>query len=1049
MKIKLKKNKLKKIIPLALALSSAFCCCSVANAQSLEERIDQILSKMTTEEKILQLHQEGSFNTQDNTRLNIPGFIMADGPHGVRDGSATAFPVGIAVTATWDKEIAERLGAAMGKEFRGKGKHQALGPAMDLDRDPRNGRSAESGGEDPFLDAQITTSVVKGIQSTPCIATIKHYNTNHRENGRFTNNIIVSQKMLMDFYGLYFRTAVQQGGAFSVMNAYTLVNSQKSAESKNLLTTILREKWGFPYYVVSDWNSIWNSENAIKAGCDICMGSDNYKNDLPGLVKSGAVPISVLDEAVRRVLRTKIVSGMLDYYPSGDPSDVNSKEHQALCLEAARKVMILLKNQSNILPLNKTSVRSIALIGPSAAVAQIDGSGSAYVTPFYSISPKAGLENKIGSSKIFYAKGCDINSTDTSGFAYARQIAASADVVIYCGGLDAAQEGEGFDRVGSTTDLPGRQQDLINSLAKVNKNIVAAIYSGGVCGLNRSIDNIRGLIYAFYPGQEGGNALADVIFGDYNPGGKLPVTMPKSDSQLPAWNDNFTDDYGGGYFWYDQLNYTPQFPFGYGLSYTTFSYSNISLSSSSVQLGQPVNVSVEVTNTGLKQGEEVVQLYLTAPAVSLDSPLKQLRGFKRISLEPGQKQTVTFTLTNDEFYYYKDKDSSFAVAPGTYTVKVGGSSDNLPMTADFQIIDGAKKPDLLITGIRMVPRYPVKGEKVQFLATVKNQGTGATVSGSPVKVSFLVNGKLVNTSVNYSKSIPAGGMALIAADGGGQSETYQWNADSIGTYKIEAKADYTNSVDECVEDNNNLIAEFSVYPKPAANLALKKTVTATSMESTSLSALNAVDGNQSTRWSSEFKDPQYITVDLGSSFKVTQVVLRWENAYGKEYEIQSSLDGVNWTVLKHEYNSDGGIDKIDCSSQARYVRMYGIKRATEWGYSLYEFEVYSADILSDVKTDKDIKPLNKFALNGNYPNPFNPSTSISYEVGELSDVKLEIYNLIGQQVATLVNLQQPAGKYQVQWDGKDNKSTYVPSGVYLCRMQAGKFSQTKKLLLIK
>jgi hypothetical protein len=757
--------------------------------------------------------------------------------------------------------------------------------------------------------------------------------------------------------------------------------------------------------------------------------------------------LSVIDEAVRHVLRTKIVSGMMDYYPEGDPSDVNSKEHQALCLEAARKVMILLKNQDNILPLNKTSVRSIALIGPSAAVAQIDGSGSAYVTPYYSISPRIGLENKIGSSKIFYAKGCDINSNDTSGFAYARQIAASADVVIYCGGLDAVQEGEGFDRVGSSIDLPGRQQDLINTLAKVNKNIVAVIFSGGVCGLNRSIDNIKGLIYAFYPGQEGGNALADIIFGDYNPGGKLPVTMPKSDSQLPAWNDNFTDDYGGGYFWYDQLGYTPQFPFGFGLSYTTFSYSNISLSSSNIQYGQPVTINVDVTNTGPRAGEEVVQLYLTSPATSLDSPLKQLRGFKRIALEAGQRSTVRFTLTNDEFYYYKD--SSFAVAPGSYSVHVGGSSDNLPLSANFQISDGTKKPDLLITGIRMVPRYPVKGQKVQFLATVKNQGTGATMSGTPVRLSFLVNGRLVNTSGSYTKSIPAGGMALIAADGGGPSDTYQWNADSMGTYKVEAKADYTNSVDECIEDNNNLITEFSVYPKPLVNLALKKTVTVTSMESSSLSGLNAVDGNQSTRWSSEFKDPQYITVDLGSSFKISQVVLRWESAYGMEYEIQSSVDGVNWTVLKHEYSGDGGIDKIDCSIEARYVRMYGIKRATEWGYSLYEFEVYSTDVPSEVRSDKYIKTVNKFALNGNYPNPFNPSTSISYEVGELSDVKIEIFNLIGQQVATLVNYPQTAGKYQVRWDGKNNNNTYVPSGVYLCRMQAGKFLQTKKLLLIK
>ena len=464
---------------------------------TIEDRINSLINQMTLQEKIEQLHKEGGFNTSDNTRLGIPGFIMADGPHGVRDGFATCFPVGIAMAATWDVNLVSRIGRATGKEFRGKGKHQALGPCMDLCRDPRNGRSPESGGEDPFLCGQITTALIKGIQSTACIATAKHFNCVNKQNNRHNNDVTITQRMLMEHYGLNFRNAVQMGGLFSVMNAYNLINGEKCAQNFNLLSTVLRDNWGFPFYVVSDWGSIWNSQAAITAGCDICMGSDHYQNDLLNLVEGGIVSESVIDEAVKRVLKTKLFAGMLDYYPPGDGSDVNSLEHQQLSLEAGRKCIVLLKNKDNILPLDKNSLDTIAVIGPSANVAQLDGSGSSYVTPFYSVSPRAGIENKVGNNKVFYTKGCDINSSDTSDFANATHLAASADVVIYFGGLDASQEGEGFDRVGGSTALPGKQNQLINQLAVANNNIIVVLESGGICSVNNFIDNIKGLLYAF------------------------------------------------------------------------------------------------------------------------------------------------------------------------------------------------------------------------------------------------------------------------------------------------------------------------------------------------------------------------------------------------------------------------------------------------------------------------------------------------------------------------------------------------------------------------
>ena len=993
---------------------------------------------MTTEEKILQLHQEGSFNTADNTRLGIPGFVMADGPHGVRDinGSyATSFPVGIGMASMWDVDLAQQIGVAMGKEFRGKRKYQALGPCLDIDRDPRNGRSPETGGEDPYLCAQITTAVVKGIQSTPCIATIKHYNANHRENGRTTNNITAARRVLNEPAGLAFRTAIQQGGAMSVMNAYNKINGEYCAENYTLLTSILRTQWGFPFYVVSDWGSITNSERAIKAGCDICMGSAMYQYDLPSLVSSGVVSDTVLNNAVRHVLRTKIFAGMLDYQPPGDINDVNSTDHQQLCLEAGRKSLVLLKNQNKILPISK-SVKSIALIGPSAAIAQIDGSGSSYVTPYFTITPRQGIESKIGTEKLLYAKGCDINSTDTSGFTAAVDYAKSADVVIYCGGLDGGQEGEGADRASGSTSLPGKQQELINILATANPNLVVAIFSGGVCNLSQCIDTIKGLIYAFYPGQEGGNALADVLFGDYNPGGKMPVTMPKDDSQLPAWNDNLDDDYGCGYRWYDKMGYVPQFAFGYGLSYTTFSYGNLKISPKSVAPGELVTVQVDVTNSGPQTGDEVVQLYLSHPESSIPMPTKELKAFKRITLDAGQTVTVEFTLTADELYYYNEVSDTYEVESGQFTVRVGSSSDNLRLYDSFEVRNGTRKPDLLITNIRMVPPYPLPGQKVIFYATVKNQGSAPTIAGSPLKLSFNVNGQQVSWSDEFTNSIPAGGMELICGN--------TWTANAVGTFNIEATVDPDKTVDECVETNNVFSSQFSVYPFPLQNLALNKSVIVSSVNLSAYRGTNAIDGNMNTQWRSVSSDPQFIIVDLGANAYINNVVLRW-GTYAKEYYLQISDDTLVWTDVKHVLNINSGEDNISVGASARFVRMLGIQRQiAQFGFSIYEIEIYGT-IPTGVneKAQKSIIP-SEYALLSAYPNPCNPTTTIAYDLPQESNVTLKVFNMLGQEVATLVNTRQRAGHYSKTFDAKN-----LASGIYLYRLEAGNYISAKKVCLLK
>ena len=1017
--------------------------------QTVEDRINNLISRMSLQDKLNQLHQEGSFNTADNAALGIPGFIMSDGPHGVRDGMATSFPVGMAMAATWDVDLAKMVGKAMGEEFWAKGKNQALGPCMDINHDPRNGRSPESGGEDAYLDAQITTAVVQGIQLNPVIATIKHFNGVNRQTTRTENNIVTTQRILMESYGLNFRNAVQIGGALSVMNAYNLINGEKCAENYNLLTNILRNNWGFPYYVVSDWGSIWDAGRAINAGCNIEMGSDLYQNNLLNLVNNGTVPLSVINDAVRKVLRTKIVLGLLDYIPSADPGLVNSVEHQKLCLQAGKECMVLLKNQDNILPLNKDTIVTIGIIGPSANIAQLDGSGSSYVTPFYSVSPKEGIENLIGANKVLYAKGCDINSSNTSGFGAAMDVAKNSDVVIFFGGLDASQEGEGFDRVGSSIDLPGQQQLLIQTLASLNKNIIVVLYSGGICGVHSFVNKIKGLIYGFYPGQEGGNAIAQTLFGLNNPGGKMPVTMPQTTLQLPPLDDDFTNDYGCGYRWFDKKNLKPEFAFGFGLSYTTFSYSNMQITPTSAPAGQIIEVSADITNTGLRTGDEVVQLYLSDTTSSVDMPVKQLKGFKRISLEPGQTKTVAFQISPDELYYFDETADVYKVEPGTYSVMVGGSSDNLPLTGKFQITSSAPKPDLKIVNIRTVPAYPLEGDSVIFLATVLNRGTGASPNGTVHEVTFSVNGRQISKSVEMTNSIPAGGMALVCGNLGINGSN-SWIASKPGTYNVEAMVNSDKIISETIDTNNTAETSLTVFSAPPKNLALNKPVTVSSIEKTGLDGAYAVDGNMNTRWSSQFSDPQYIIVDMQSVQDFNQINLYWEAAYAVEYEVQISIDKINWTSISHVTNGMGGSEKISAQASARYVRIYCIKRGTQYGYSLYEIGIYNSSNVSSIEQQSNsFKLPSEFILNNNYPNPFNPSTVISCEIPEAGNVKLEIYNSLGELINTLSDSYLNQGKYKFTWNGKNSSGNFVTSGIYFYRMSACGLTLVKKMILLK
>jgi beta-glucosidase len=779
----------------------------------LDARIEGILSQMSDQEKIDQLF----YKTDGNARLGIPQFTGSDGPHGIGNKAKgwSSFPVNLAMSATWDPELIQRVGKAIALEQQSRGRHRIAGPVLDLLHDPRNGRAPETIGEDPFLGGRIVEGFLHGMNETAVFATIKHYNLNTYEAGRRDNNYLIDPRSLVEFWGAHWRRAVQDGGAASVMCAYNLVNGDKCAENKFLIRTVLRDLWGFQGYTMSDWDGFWSTEKAMAAELDFCEGSELYTKDLPGMVKEGKITPQQLNTAAGNILRTKLLSGMIDGQPKiVEEQTRDSPDHRALVYESGLKSMVLLKNQDSILPLD-SKVKSVAIIGPNADTLPLDGHSSSAVIPSYIITPRQGLEALLGSERLSYAKGCDINSKDRSQFEEATRLAKKSDVVIFVGGLDNTVEGEEHfikgDRLTGSVDLPGVQNDLINVLTAANPNMVLVVITGGQCAVSKVIENVKGLLYVTYPGQEGGRAIADILMGNENPSGKLPVSIPKNDDQLPARDNDFMNvvTTGVGYRWYDQQKSQPEFAFGSGLSYTTFEYKNLRVSPDKTSAGKEVTVQVDVTNTGKRAGEEVAQLYLstgeTSPAVAM--PVKQLRGFSKVSIDPGQTRQVTFTLSADEFYIFDPTSGSYQVPTGSYTAHVGGASDKLPLAAKFTLEPTSPLPDLMVTNIRTIPAFPIEGQKVHFVATLLNRGTSPTSTDKPPVVSFRVNGQPISSSPELRQAIPAGGMTLVCGTVGNP-----WTA-APGTYSVRAEADATGSIEETLDSNNSATVVRSVRPK--------------------------------------------------------------------------------------------------------------------------------------------------------------------------------------------------------------------------------------------
>jgi beta-glucosidase len=658
----------------------------------VEDLISDILAEMSLAEKLNEMHGigflplDGLWHTAENERLGIPGFRMVDGPRGVSAfaGTATAFPVGMARGATWDPPLEERVGEAIGREVRAKGGSVLLAPTINILRHPRWGRAQETYGEDPLHLGRMGVAFIRGAQRY-VVASAKHYALNNIENTRYWVNVSVDERTLREIYLPHFRMAVREGHVGSVMSAYNRVNGYYCSANFPLLSRILKDDWGFNGFVESDWFfGTWSSVESAMAGLDIEMPAPIfYGNLLFAAVAAGAVPEGTIDEAVRRILRVKYCFDLDTNPPEPDPEEVATEEHAALALEVARKAIVLLKNDG-ILPLDRESVESVVVVGKLADTPNHGDNGSSAVAPPYVITPLSGIRNRAGGVHVEYVAGNPLSEDD-------RAAIERADATVVVAGLTAAEEGEAIvvgkgDRV--NLRLPAGQEQLIADVAELNGRTIVVLEGGSVITLETWLPRVEAVLMAWYPGQEGGNAIADVLFGDVNPSGRLPSTWPRSEGDLPAFmNDQSQVEYGyyHGYLHVDREGIEPRFPFGYGLSYTTFAYGNLTLSDETVPGDGALRVGVDVSNTGAVLGEEVVQLYVSCTGSRVDRPVRALKGFQKVLVEPGETRRVFFDLAAEDLAFYDVEAEEWEVESISYTVHVGPLSRNLPLSATFAV----------------------------------------------------------------------------------------------------------------------------------------------------------------------------------------------------------------------------------------------------------------------------------------------------------------------------------------------------------------------------
>lgn len=681
---------------------------------SLEARVEDLLGRLTHEEKIQLCHADSKFTSAAIPRLGIPRRWLSDGPHGVRedvgpdtwdvagrtDDFATALPAAICLAATWNPELAQQAGQVIGQEARKRGKDIMLGPGVNILRTPLCGRNFEYYGEDPFLAGRMAVGYIKGVQSQGVASCVKHFAANNQETDRSSINVEMDERTLREIYLPAFKAAVQEAKVWTIMGAYNKFRGTHCCESDYLLNQILKKEWGFQGAVISDWAGVHDTRGAVLGGLDLEMGTDKAYDDFylakafRDGVKNSTYPQAVLDDKVRRNLRVMIGTGVFDPRPEGS---LNTTAHQDTARRVAEEGIVLLKNEKNFLPLDANKIKSVAVIGENATRLQTYGGDSSRVKAFYEISPLAGILNRIGTNvNVTYSEGYR-KGGDASLAERAVAAAKAADVVIYVGGInhDIGYDSEGGDKKG--LELPYGQVELLQKLTKANPRLVAVLVGGSPMEMDAWLDSVPAVLLSWYSGMEGGNAIARVLFGDVNPSGKLPATFPKRLADSPAHaggvksfpGENGTTTYSEGVFvgyrWFDTKNIEPLFAFGHGLSYTTFKYSNLKVVRSGDANSPGATVEFEITNTGKRVGAEVAQIYVQDLKSSVARPVKELKGFQKVSLQPGETKRVSVALDRSAFAYFDEQQGAWVAEAGEFKVLVGASGRDVRLTGGFSL----------------------------------------------------------------------------------------------------------------------------------------------------------------------------------------------------------------------------------------------------------------------------------------------------------------------------------------------------------------------------
>ncbi len=707
----------------------------------LEERVEDALSRMTLEEKIAVIHAQSKFCSPGVKRLGIPELWTTDGPHGIRpevlwdeweqagwtNDSCVAFPALTALAASWNTEMSALYGKSIGEEARFREKDVLLGPGVNIYRTPLNGRNFEYMGEDPYLAGQMVVPYVQGVQANGVAVCVKHYALNNHETNRHTTNVIVDDRALYEIYLPAFKAAVQEGKAWSIMGSYNLYKGQHVCHNQILLNDILKGEWGFDGVVISDWGGVHNTDEAITNGLDLEFGSwtdgltmgatnayDNYYMALPyyNKIKSGEVGTKELDDKVRRVLRLNFRTAMAAGKPFGN---MCSEAHYDAARRIGAEGIVLLKNDNNVLPI--ANAKKILVVGENAVKMMTVGGGSSSLKVQREISPLDGLKERYaGIAEVVYERGYVgdvtgeyngvVTGQDLSESRSAEQLIAdavaqakTADYVIFFGGLNKAshQDCEDSDRAG--LELPYNQDKVIEALAAVNPNFVYVNISGNAVAMPW-IEKVPSVLQAWFIGSEAGHSIADVLSGDVNPSGKLPFTFPAKLEDCPAHSvgeytgvasrDTVTIEYKEsifvGYRWADkQKKVKPLFAFGHGLSYTQFEYGEPAISADEMTAEETLTVSVDVTNIGRREGQEVVQLYIADKKSALPRPVKELKGFDKVRLAPGQTATVTFTINAEDLSYFDDAKHEWVAEPGKFEAIVAAAADDIKGKVAFEL----------------------------------------------------------------------------------------------------------------------------------------------------------------------------------------------------------------------------------------------------------------------------------------------------------------------------------------------------------------------------